>query len=128
MDSLRSIIVMPTCDSLTETRTSAHMRSRTIQRLHNMQEYTIYNCEELGLDHSYYNLVRTNLAVWMSALKNSANWKAPGKDGPCIFWWKGFHRISGLLWKTDEEVLKLKKADLKLPAWFVEEGTICPGV
>ena len=27
-----------------------------------------------------------DLAVWMSALRNSSSWKAPGRDGLCAFW------------------------------------------
>ena len=27
-----------------------------------------------------------NLVVWMSALKNTSSWKAPGRDGLCVFW------------------------------------------
>ena len=62
-----------------------------------------------------------DLAVRMSALRNSSSWKAPGRDGLCTFWWKVFHRTNGFLWRTVRDVLK---TDLELPAWFVKGRTV----
>ena len=35
--------------------------------------------------------------AWTVALKKARNWKVPGHDGICVFWWKKLPQAAGVL-------------------------------
>ena len=60
-------------------------------------------------------------AVWRSALRKIRSWKAPGRDGLCVFWWKNFHHAAAHLWKMVRGVVA---GSVDPPDWFVRRRTV----
>ena len=74
----------------------------------------------VGLKTSRDRVV-VNTKAWKRVLKKMANWKAPGPDGICAFWWKKFPRASDILRKWIETTLN---GDTHAPGWLVSGRTV----
>ena len=73
-----------------------------------------------GLRSSREDVV-VDTATWKRVLKKMGNWKAPGPDGICAFWWKRLPRSSGILRKWIEDILN---GASQAPDWMVSGRTV----
>ena len=59
--------------------------------------------------------------AWGRAVRKQPNWKAPGPDRICAYWYKAFPRLTELL---RDCLWRLVEGDDQIPAWFVEGRTV----
>ena len=94
---------------LLETPGSFDAEHPTIRRWKDGLE-DIEECEESSLEDGIFDVV----------LKKGKNWKAAGRNGICVYWWKAFPKAAHALWQTIKAMINGKK----IPEWLVKGRTV----